>query len=181
MEETVKKKNTKMYAIVAAVAVVLIVGAAYYLLVGSSSLVAAAGDNVTVYYTGTFTNGTVFDSNIGKQPLQFTIGAGQVIPGFDQAVIGMQINQTKNVTLPVNEAYGPVNPSLIVTVPVNAIKIQNSTMTLGSIITRVVNGQQIEGVVTALNSTTATINFNSPLAGKVLVFSIRVVAIRKAG
>lgn len=180
MEETAKKKNTKTYALAAAVAVLLIVGAAYYLLAGSSSLVAAPGDNVSVYYTGTFTNGTVFDSNIGKQPFSFTIGANQVIPGFEQAVIGMGINQTKNVTIPPAEGYGEVNPQLIEQVPINAIGGQVSTsIHVGSIITRVYNGQNVEGVVTSMNDTTATVDFNPPLAGQTLLFSIKVVAIKK--
>ena len=66
----------------------------------------ANGDTVDVFYTGTFTNGTVFDSNVGGQPLQFTVGSGQVIPGFDQAVLGMKLKESKTVTIPANDAYG---------------------------------------------------------------------------
>lgn len=137
----------------------------------------AEGDTVQVYYTGTLTNGTVFDSNVGKQPLTFAVGSGQVIQGFDQGVIGMAINQTKTITLPPSEAYGEVNQSLIVSVPLKAFG--NQTITVGMTVTEDVVGHEYQGVVTAFNATNATVDFNPPLAGKTLIFQIKVVAIQK--
>lgn len=161
------------YVAIAAVVVVIIL--AYFLIGSAAAPIVATGDNISVYYTGAFTNGTVFNSNAGGQPLNFTVGSGQVIPGFDQAVIGMKLNETKNVTVPVNEAYGPVDPARILDVPTS--KFGNQTVTKGMIITSTQNGQQFQGIVTAVNATNATVDFNSPLAGKTLVFSIRVVKI----
>ncbi len=136
--------------------------------------VVANGDNVSVIYTGAFTNGTVFDSNVGKQPLTFIVGSGQLIKGFDSAVIGMKLNQTKNVTIPPAEGYGMVNESLIVPVPRS--QFGNQTVHIGMGVTSQ-GGQR--GTITAINATTVTVDFNSPLAGKTLVFEIKVVAISR--
>ena len=134
----------------------------------------ATGDNVSVYYTGSFTNGTVFGSNEGSQPLFFIAGSNQIIPGFNQAVMDMTVNQTKNVTLPVNEAYGPVNQSLIIQVPLS--EFGNRTVGVGEHLS---SNTGRYGVITAINNTTATIDFNSPLAGKILRFQITVRSIKK--
>ncbi len=161
--------------IVLAIAVV-----AVYLTIGTASAVqtVSAGDNVQVYYTGAFTNGSVFNSNVGGPLFNFTVGANGVIPGFDQAVIGMKLNQTKTVTIPVNEAYGEVDPKLIVTLPIK--EFGNQTVDVGNIFTETTtSGQQIQGIVIAKNATNATLDFNPPLAGKTLVFTIKVVGIEK--
>lgn len=162
-------------ATVIAIALIVVV----YLTLSSSAQtpVVADGDNVQVYYTGSFTNGTVFNSNVGSQPFNFTVGSGQVIQGFDSAVIGMKLNQSKTVTIPANQAYGPVDPGLIISVPVK--DFGNETASVGMAVVRTSNGQQTRGVITALNATNATVNFNSPLAGQTLVFEIRVVGIEK--
>lgn len=143
---------------------------------GAKAPVVEKGDTVSVYYTGTFTNGTVFDSNVGKQPLVFTVGSGQMIQGFDSGVIGMKLNESRTITIPANEAYGEVNPALIITVPLSSFGNQSNTVQAGMIVTAE-NGEQ--GTITSVNSTNATIDFNSPLAGKTLVFNITVVAIQK--
>lgn len=157
----------------------LAVLAGIYLMLGSNPVV-AAGDNVSVYYTGSYANGTVFDSNMGngKPLLQFIVGTGQVIKGFDQAVVGMKINDVKNVTITPDLGYGYVNRSLIISVSLR--QFGNQTVHVGQIVTRVVTtGQQFQGVVIAVNATNATINFNPPLAGKTLVFQIKMVKIQK--
>lgn len=163
--------------ILIAVALIVIIGAIYLVTSVNATPVVATGDNVSVYYTGTLTNGTVFDSNVGKQPLQFTVGAGQLITGFDQGVIGMKLNQTKTITIPANQAYGPINPQMIVAVPLT--QFGNNTVHVGNLITEVSNGQQYRGVITAMNATTAVVNFNSPLAGQTLIFKITIVSIQK--
>jgi FKBP-type peptidyl-prolyl cis-trans isomerase 2 len=164
-----------VHAVAAVFAIVVVIAAAYLVVSVPAAFVVSTGDNVSVYYTGSFTNGTVFNSNVGQpQPFTFTVGANQVIPGFDQAVIGMKLNQTKNVTIPVDEAYGPVNQSLILHVPLS--DFGNKTVTVGTIVT---NTYGYQGEVIAVNATNATVNFNPPLAGKTLVFSIRVVKISK--
>ncbi|MDE1827643.1 MAG: peptidylprolyl isomerase [Candidatus Micrarchaeota archaeon] len=148
---------------------------------GVSAPVVATGDNISVEYTGTFTNGTVFDTNAGngKPPLTFKVGGGQLIQGFDMGVIGMSLNETKNITIPPEQAYGPVDPSLIIPVPLSAFGNQSSSIKLGDQISTIISGIQRRGVVTSLNATVATVNFNAPLAGQTLIFKIKVLSIQK--
>ncbi len=177
MEEQKKASafNLKAYQILAIVVVVaLIVIAAYFISSKPSGQAASTGDNVSVYYTGSFTNGTVFGTDFDGTPLNFTIGANEVIPGFNNAVIGMHAGQTKNVTIPEDEAYGPVNQSLIISVPLSVFG--NNTVKEGEIVTST-SGQ--EALVESVNATSAMINLNSPLAGHTLDFEIKLLAIHK--
>lgn len=170
-------QNRKVLVAVAVIVVIAIIGLVYMATSSAASPVVANGDTIGVYYTGTLTNGTVFDSNVGEQPLVFTVGSGQVITGFDQGVVGMKLNQSKTLTIPVNEAYGPVNPELIISVPLKSFG--NQSVEVGMTVTEDANGQQVEGTVTAVNSTNATIDFNPKLAGQTLIFTIKVVSIQK--
>ncbi len=165
--------RSHLIAIVAVIAVIII-GVVYMATNGASAQTVAAGDNISVYYTGTFTNGTVFDSNVGGQPLNFTVGRGQLIKGFDQGVVGMKLNQNKTLTLPPAEAYGEVNQSLIVAVPRS--DFGNVSVQVGGTVT---TNAGRRGIITALNATTATVDFNPPLAGQTLIFQIKVVSIKK--
>ncbi|VVB99224.1 FKBP-type peptidyl-prolyl cis-trans isomerase [uncultured archaeon] len=135
--------------------------------------VAARGDTVSVYYTGKLQNGTVFDSNVGKKTLDFTVGAGQMIAGFDAAVVGMKEGQEKTVTLSPAQAYGERNEEAVVTVPLS--NIQGGTVEVGTHL--YANG--MNGVVTEIKGGNATIDFNHELAGKTLVFTIKMVKITK--
>ena len=177
--ETQKAKASKLKPAHAAAIVIIVaavIGVFYITTVGAGSpTVVQNGDNVSVYYTGKFSNGTVFDSNVGRQTLNFTVGSGQLIKGFDNAVVGMSINQTKNITLTPSEAYGSINQSLIITVP-KADFGNNSNVSIGMVVT---TSSGARGLVTKLNTTNAIINFNNPLAGQTLLFQIRVVSIRK--
>ncbi len=137
----------------------------------------SVGDTIKVYYTGTFANGTVFDSNIGGPTLNFTVGSGQMIRGFDQGVIGMKLNEPKTIVIPANEAYGEINPALIVKVPLS--QFGNQTVKAGMTVSQVSGGQSVMGTITAVNSTDATIDFNPRLAGQTLIFNITVVNITK--
>lgn len=180
---------------IAVIVVVALLGVAYLVLRGGTATVAgngnktqvynggslsvvSDGDIVGVYYTGAFTNGTQFGSNVGGQPLQFTVGSNEVIPGFDQGILGMTLNGTKTITVPANEAYGQINPALIVQVPLSAFG--NQTIRAGMVVSENATSGRVSGIVTAINTTTATINFNPPLAGQTLVFSVKVVSIQKA-
>ncbi|MDE1768579.1 MAG: FKBP-type peptidyl-prolyl cis-trans isomerase, partial [Candidatus Micrarchaeota archaeon] len=100
--------SNPLYIVIIVVIILAIAGSA--LVLSQSSPSVAAGDNISVYYTGQFTNGSTFGSNVGGQPLTFKVGAGQVIPGFDNGVIGMKLNETKTLTIPANQAYGDINP-----------------------------------------------------------------------
>ncbi|EET89914.1 MAG: peptidylprolyl isomerase [Candidatus Micrarchaeales archaeon] len=166
------KQSTYLASAIILIVVVLAVG--YFAYSGAAPGAVAVGDNVSVFYTGSFTNGTVFNTNVGSAPFNFTVGAGEVIPGFNSAVIGMHVGQNKTVTLPPSEAYGPVNQSLIVQAPLSEFKSTNVTVGL-----HVSTQSGLSGVVTTVTSNTATVDFNPPLAGKTLIFNIKVVAIRK--
>jgi peptidylprolyl isomerase len=169
------KKAMKMKPayILAAIVVVAVALAIAYFTIGSSAQVVAIGDNVSVYYTGTLTNGTVFDTNVGQSPLSFTVGSSQIISGFSQGVIGMKLNSNRTLTLPPNEAYGPINQSLFITVPTSALG--NESVAIGMHVTAP-NGNQ--GVITAVTANNVTADFNPPLAGKTLIFQIQVVGIK---
>ena len=141
----------------------------------SASDVVAIGDHVSVDYTGKLQDGTVFDSSAGKAPLGFDAGGGQMIKGFDAAVIGMRVGDNKTVTLPPEDAYGAPNPNLIVNIPIknvpNGTKIGDHLYSAG--------GQSV--LVTAVTNETVTVDANHPLAGKTLVFDIKIVNVTKKG
>ncbi len=160
--------------VLAGIAVVIAMAAIAYLAIGSLSPAVKAGDTIGVYFTGTFTNGTVFDSNVGQAPLNFTVGSGQLIKGFDQGVLGMRLGQNRTITVPPSEGYGYVNSSLIVSVPLGVFGNQSNSIVTGAAVMR---GYQ-RGIVAQVNATNATINFNSPLVGKTLVFNVKVVSIK---
>ena len=162
------------YIIAAVAAIAIIIGVIYMAAGNASAQVVAVGDNVSVYYTGTLTNGTVFDSNVGKSPLNFTVGAGEMIKGFDQGVVGMRLNENKTLTLPPDEAYGNVNPSLVVQVPRS--QFGNSTVAVGM---RVQSSSGAVGVIKAVNASNVTVDFNSELAGQTLIFQVKVVGIKR--
>ena len=178
MEEIVQtRKSKKRYLLVSVIIVLALVSAIYFVIQNSSSsspAIAANGDNVSVFYRGSLSNGTVFSSNFGSTPFSFVLGSGQVIPGFNNAIIGMKVGETKNVTIPPAEAYGYENSSLIITVPLS--DFGNNTVNVGEHVTDR-SGQS--AVITAVNSTSATLNFNSPLAGETLFFQIKLVSIKK--
>ncbi|MDE1865764.1 MAG: peptidylprolyl isomerase [Candidatus Micrarchaeota archaeon] len=157
-----------------AVAIALLIATAYLLVSNAAPTVVAAGDNISVYYTGSFTNGTVFNTNVGSSPFVFKVGANETIPGFDHGVVGMRVNETKTITLPPSEAYGPVDSNLIVAVPIS--QFANASVAVGMGVTAS-NGRQ--GIITAVSGNTVMVDFNPPLAGKTLVFKITIVSIRK--
>jgi len=136
------------------------------------------GQFAQVHYTGKLVDGTVFDSSEGRQPLEFQVGGGQVIPGFDQAVQGMEVNEEKKITLSSDEAYGPVRDDLKKDFPKDMLGGQEVT-----------EGQElwfkspqgpVPGKILDLKSDTFTVDFNHPLAGKDLEFSIKLVGISNA-
>lgn len=138
-----------------------------------SALQVNQGDTVTVHYTGTLENGTVFDSSEGRTPLEFEAGAGKMIAGFDKAVIGMKLNEEKTVTLTPEEAYGSYDPRNIVTVPLG-----NAPQGVKAGDTLVAGGQLVK--VIEVRNDTVILDANHPLAGKTLVFTIKVVRIEKS-
>ncbi len=135
------------------------------------------GDLVQVHYTGTLANGTVFDTSEGGEPLQFTVGNGEVIAGFDQAVLGMHVGESKTVTIPTNQAYGAYSEDLIfdldraqyqgTSAPEVGQQVQLSTS----------EGRTMTLPVINVTDSTITVDANHPLAGKDLTFTIELVEI----
>jgi peptidylprolyl isomerase len=135
------------------------------------------GDTVKVNYTGTLQDGTKFDSSEGREPLQFTVGAGQVIPGFDKAVTGMKIGETKTFTIPVAEAYGPRDNERVLEVERSAIPAHVKLQVGEQIYGAGPDGQPIPFEVLEVSKDKVKLDANHPLAGKDLTFEISIVSI----
>lgn len=151
--------------------------------VGESGIqqVAAKGDTVSVYYTGTFENGTVFESNMNETtPVEFTLGNSSVIEGFEEAVTGMSLNEQKTVNIPAEKAYGTYNASLVRTV-IRTGPIANTSFVEGQ--TYYIHDRTTNAVsaVTILNVTPITVTWdeNDPLAGQNFTFTIKLVGISR--
>ncbi|MBW2477427.1 MAG: peptidylprolyl isomerase [Deltaproteobacteria bacterium] len=136
---------------------------------------AKAGDQVRVNYTGTFVDGTVFDSSEGNEPLEFTIGEGNVIAGFDQALIGMQPGETRQVEVPPDQAYGPHVPEMVAEVERKLIPDDHRLQIGGFLEVTLENGDELEVQVIELTAETVTLDANHPLAGKMLHFEIELL------
>lgn len=139
--------------------------------------IAKNGDNVTVHYTGKLTTGEQFDSSNGRDPLGFTIGAGQMIKGFDAALPGMAIGDKKTVTILAAEAYGETNPEAIIqfpktNVPADMVLEPGMPLTLTD-----QNGHPVQVVVVEVQEDIIVLDANHELAGKDLVFDIELVSI----
>ncbi len=139
--------------------------------------VAKDGDIVQVQYTGKLADGTVFDSSVGGDPLEFTLGKGQMIPGFEKAVRGMKAGEKKTFTIPAAEAYGQRKDNL--TSEVSRDKLPSGMApTVGQQLqTKLADGTVITVVITKVTETTVTIDANHPLAGKDLTFEIELLKI----
>ncbi len=135
------------------------------------------GDTVKVHYTGTLEDGEVFDSSEGHDPLSFTVGGGQVIPGFEDAVVGMEIGDKKDIMIPVERAYGKRKEEMVIVAPVEQIppgldpKI-GQMLEVGG-----VEGEILKVRVVALDDENITLDANPPLAGMDLNFSIELVGV----
>lgn len=135
------------------------------------------GDTVHVHYKGSLEGGEVFDSSEGRDPLSFTIGNGQVIPGFEEAVLGMALNEKKNVTIPVDKAYGPRNEELILTIPREQVPPDINPEVGQKLQMQGPNNQPVVVEVTEVVEEHIKLDANPPLAGKDLIFDIELVEI----
>lgn len=136
------------------------------------------GDSVKVHYTGTLSDGQMFDTSDGSEPLAFTVGAGHVIPGFDRALLGMQINETKNIVIPPGEAYGEREEGLVQQLRRDQFRLGDFEPEIGMAIEmRTPDGQGIPMVITELTDATVTLDANHPLAGETLHFALTLVEI----
>ncbi len=140
-------------------------------------MAAASGNTVQVHYTGTLSDGSVFDSSRDSEPIGFTVGTGQVIPGFDNAVIGMEIGEKKTFTIPSAEAYGEHDPRLAQDVPRTELPDDLEVFLGMSLTASGSDGREIALVVTEINDNSVRLDANHPLAGKDLTFAIELVGI----
>jgi len=139
-----------------------------------------AGDTVKVHYTGKFDSGEVFDSSEGAEPLAFTVGAGQVIPGFDQALVGMQVGETKDVVIEPEQAYGERIEELVQTIGRDQFQLGGAEPEIGMAIEMHTPQGSIPLLITGLTDTTVTLDANHPLAGEQLHFALTLVEIASA-
>ncbi len=137
---------------------------------------AAKGRRVTVHYRGTLDDGKEFDSSEGREPLEFVVGAGDLIPGFEKAIIGMEAGQEKTVTLDPEDAYGPYEDQLVVEGPRNSVP--DGELQVGQSYTvHLRGGEEAVGRVLRIHGGTVAMDFNHPLAGKRLTFRLRVLSV----
>ena len=138
---------------------------------------AKSGDNVKVHYTGTFEDGTQFDSSRGVEPLEFTLGSGQVIVGFDEAITGMVPGEKKNVMIPAAKAYGQRNEDMVINAPREQIPA-DITPEVGQQLQLAGPGNQpIMVKVTAVTDEHVQLDANPPLAGRDLTFELELLEI----
>jgi peptidylprolyl isomerase len=141
---------------------------------------AKSGDVVSVDYTGTLAGGEVFDSSEGREPLKFTVGSGQVIPGFEQAVAGMEPGEAKKVEIPPEQAYGLHNPDMLLRVERGNIPAELELKVGLSIVGRDDQNNETRFTVAEFSDESVTLDANHPLAGKDLTFDIKLVEIAPA-
>jgi peptidylprolyl isomerase len=137
---------------------------------------AKAGDTVRIHYTGTLKDGTVFDSSQGREPLEFTLGAGQVIPGFDAAVSGMEVGARRTVTIPADEAYGPRRDDMLLAIPREQVP-PHVNPAVGEQLQVGQGQEQFLVTVAEVNEREVVLDGNHPLAGEDLTFALELVGI----
>ncbi len=133
---------------------------------------AQKGDTVQVHYTGRLTTGEVFDSSEGGEPLEFELGAGGVIKGFDEGVEGMSVGDKKQIEIEVADAYGERNESLIQTIPREGLNLDTEPEAGMSLAMQLPDGNQIPVAVTEVTADSITLDANHPLAGQKLTFDV---------
>jgi len=157
--------------------VIAILLAGVVLVGGCSAKYAGDGDTVSVHYTGTLADGTEFDSSRDRDPLRFTLGAGQMIPGFEDAVYAMKVGETKTVTIPAAQAYGEREEDLIIEMDRDQLAGDTDPQVGQTVGITYTNGQQGTATVTEVTETTITLDANLPLAGEDLTFEIKLVKV----
>ena len=135
------------------------------------------GNKVKIFYTGKLKDGSVFETNVGGAPLEFTVGKGKVIKGFENAVIGMDLGQTKSVTLKPADAYGPKDQALVWTVSASSLPASAPAAMGQEVTCPLPDGSEAQGRIVKIDGDQVTIDGNHPLAGRNLTFEIKIAAI----
>ena len=133
------------------------------------------GTKVKVHYTGTLNDGEVFDSSEGREPLEFTIGQNQVIPGFENGIKEMELNEEKTIKIKPEEAYGNSNNELVVTLPRE--RFPPEVQVNGHLLLKGPDGQRVPAMIKEVNDNSVVVDLNHPLAGQELTFKVKVVGI----
>lgn len=137
--------------------------------------IAKEGKTVKVHYTGTLQNGEVFDTSIEKEPLEFKLGEGQLIPGFEKAVIGMNVGDSTTINIPSAEAYGDSREDLIIAVPKDQLPKEIEPKIGMQLQVNQENGQPVPVRITEITDSELKLDANHPLAGEDLTFEIELV------
>ena len=135
------------------------------------------GDTVKVHYKGTLKDGSVFDTSENREPLEFTLGEGQLIPGFEKAVVGLTTGDTTSVDIPSGEAYGEVREDLIINVPKEQLPDEVEPQVGMQLQLNQPNGQPVPVRITEVGDAELTLDANHPLAGEDLKFDIELVEV----
>ncbi|MDK2886215.1 MAG: hypothetical protein PWP54_773 [Thermosipho sp. (in: thermotogales)] len=135
------------------------------------------GDKVKVHYVGKYENGEVFDSSLDKEPLEFVVGNNQVIPGFEEGIMGMEIGEKKTINVPSDKAYGPFREELVF--PIEKSKLPEGITEGEFLEVHQPDGNNFIVKVSEIKDDTAYLDANHPLAGKNLIFEIELVSIEE--
>lgn len=136
-------------------------------------------NTVKVNYTGKLSDGQIFDTSEGKEPIEFTLGQGKLIPGFEKGLIDMKLNEKKTITIPQEEAYGDVNKDLIQEVQKTELPQDMAPEVGMGLVSKSPDGQEMNLMVVEVKEDSIVIDGNHPLAGKDLIFDLEVVEIKE--
>ena len=136
------------------------------------------GDTVRVHYTGSLDDGTVFDSSTGREPLEATLGEGMLIPGFENALIGMEAGESKTVTINPEDAYGERLQELVLTLPKDEVPSHMKPEPGMMVQLAMEQGEEFEAVITEVGDSSITLDANHPLAGEKLTFVLELVSVK---
>ncbi|OMP30745.1 MULTISPECIES: peptidylprolyl isomerase [Mangrovimonas] len=135
-------------------------------------------NTVKVHYTGKLTDGQIFDTSEGREPLEFTLGQGMMIPGFEKGLIDMKLNEKKTISLTKDEAYGDAHPELIQEVQKSQLPEELTPEVGMSLISTAPDGREHQLLVIEVKEDSIVVDANHPLAGKDLIFDLEVVDIK---
>ena len=137
-----------------------------------------SGDTVKVHYHGKLTDGSTFDSSAGREPLEFEVGSGMVIPGFDEGVIGMTVGEKKTINIPAEDAYGIVEEERILEFPIDRFPPDMKPEVGMALNMSNGQGEHIPVVITELRDDVVVLDANHPLAGQDLIFDVELMDIK---